>query len=60
VGGVALEALEAKEDAPAKAEDVKDALDALRSGPWASVPAAGARRRASPRRPAEDPVSPRG
>jgi hypothetical protein len=42
VGGIALEALEEKEAAPANPADVRAALDALRNGPWASVPAAGA------------------
>lgn len=42
VGGVALDALEETSDAAANPADVTAALDALRTGPWSSVPPAGA------------------
>ncbi|MBA4186671.1 MAG: hypothetical protein C0467_01495 [Planctomycetaceae bacterium] len=42
VSGVALDALEEKEGTAPQSSDVVAALDALRAGPWQSVPPAGA------------------
>lgn len=42
VSGVSLDALEEQEGAVPQAADVAAALDALRTGPWETVPAAGA------------------